>query len=147
VGSGAKPRPKPILVHFQACRRHKNSLYYKTRHRWFDCFCVSDFSLKFRGCSNTQNTLLVTALPLYERAAIAHGVSILHWRSQDFSSGGGPVNFLLRHRICLWATLITPARAVAASLGPRTPTIPLGYTPWLQCTYDGLMFCHFEETH
>jgi len=26
------------------------------------CFCVSNFSLKFRGCSNTQNTPLVTAL-------------------------------------------------------------------------------------
>jgi len=27
------------------------------------CFCVSNFSLKFRGCSNTQNTPLVTAWP------------------------------------------------------------------------------------
>jgi len=34
----------------------KNSLYYKTRHRWFDStciygasLCVSNFSLKFRG--------------------------------------------------------------------------------------------------
>jgi len=26
------------------------------------CFCVSNFSMKFRGCSNTQNTPLVTAL-------------------------------------------------------------------------------------
>jgi len=26
------------------------------------CFCVSNFPMKFRGCSNTQNTPLVTAL-------------------------------------------------------------------------------------
>ena len=91
VGSGAKPRPKPILVHFQACRRHKKSLYYKTRHCWFDSTCIYGASLiqcntaanlvtnsrsvfvclifpwNFVGCSNTPLlTALISNLGLLE---------------------------------------------------------------------------------
>jgi len=92
MGSGAKPRPKPILVHFQACRRHKTVFTTKrntvgttprayTVHHLFNAilrypvvtfenlvtnswsvFVCLIFPWNFGGCSNTQNTPLVTAL-------------------------------------------------------------------------------------
>jgi len=41
LGKGVASCKLPILVNFQACRRHKSSLCYKTRHHWFESTYIS----------------------------------------------------------------------------------------------------------